>query len=253
MRASPNSANVRWRTSGEMEGERKLHPTRQRPGGQAARGSGSGCNRARPSRAHRATSRSRKAITIRETSRKKLDVRAKDLLKTLLDRGVVRQHQSGGWTCKRQTDLAQSFNGVGKRRVPRRRKWFLEVAKEETQGKSEAAARRWLRLMGHVDHGKDQLCSTGSAWRIVAAGEAGGITQHIGAYKVQVGEKSVVFVDTPGHEAFTRNAWREARKVTDIVVLVVRRRRRRDAADSGKRLTTRKSGECADHRGDQQN
>ena len=201
------------------EGERKLHPVRARVGPGERRTAHIERAPAPPPREPREITIT-EGVTVRDLA-EKLDVRAKEVLKILLDRGIFASINQALDTAT-ATSLAEAFNGIVKV-LTFEEDVVQEVAREEKPENLEPRP-PVVTVMGHVDHGKTSLLDAIRETE-VAAREAGGITQHIGASVVHIDGRKIVFVDTPGHEAFTRMRARGA-KVTDIVVLVV-------AADDG--------------------
>jgi translation initiation factor IF-2 len=168
---------------------------------------------------HKKVIRIEESISVAELSRT-MGVKASDLIRKLMQAGKMA-------TINQQIDadtaafLATEFGFTVEKKGFEVEEYIPEVEVDESKLVIRPPV---VTVMGHVDHGKTSLLDA-IRQADVAAGEAGGITQHIGAYSVQTAHGPITFLDTPGHEAFTAMRQRGA-QVTDLVVLVV-------AADDG--------------------
>jgi len=171
-------------------------------------------------------------VSVSELSQS-MGVKASDIIKKLMDLGTMATMNAS--IDFETASLVVSEYGFGIEHVGFKEEDMLKTPAKD--GVTETEEPRWpvVTVMGHVDHGKTSILDI-IRETDVASGEAGGITQHIGAYTVAHGDKQITFVDTPGHEAFTHMRARGA-QVTDLVILVI-------AADDGVMPQTK---EAIDH------
>lgn len=158
-------------------------------------------------------------LTVQELA-SQLGKKSTEIIKSLMNLGIMA-------TINQSLDedtiqiIAEEFGATFEKRETKEERLFAEIEDAEESLVSRPPV---VTIMGHVDHGKTSLLDKIRSANVIAT-EAGGITQHIGAYQVEIKKQKITFLDTPGHEAFTQMRARGA-QITDVSILVV-------AADDG--------------------